>query len=69
MNTNKELITLDELCETLSIGRNAAYRLLNQNGQYISLLKLLLHSPYISPIYTNDCGTYDTPISAKEIPS
>ena len=31
MNTNKELITLDELCETLSIGRNAAYRLLNQN--------------------------------------
>ena len=31
MNTNKELITLDELCEMLSIGRNAAYRLLNQN--------------------------------------
>ena len=30
-NETKELITIEELCNTLSIGRNTAYRLLNEN--------------------------------------
>ena len=30
-NEPKELITIEELCNTLSIGRNTAYRLLNEN--------------------------------------
>lgn len=28
-NTSEELITVDELCESLMIGKNLAYRLLN----------------------------------------
>lgn len=30
-NIENELITVEELCSTLSIGRNAAYTLLNEN--------------------------------------
>lgn len=30
-NTENELITVEELCSILSIGRNAAYTLLNEN--------------------------------------
>ena len=30
-NESKELITIEELCKVLSIGRNTAYRLLNEN--------------------------------------
>ena len=31
INDTSELITIEELCDTLSIGRNAAYQLLNSN--------------------------------------
>ena len=31
VNDPSELITVEELCDTLSIGRNAAYQLLNSN--------------------------------------
>ena len=31
INDPSELITIEELCATLSIGRNAAYQLLNSN--------------------------------------
>lgn len=31
VNDPSELITIEELCDTLSIGRNAAYQLLNSN--------------------------------------
>lgn len=30
-NESKDLITIEELCSLLSIGRNTAYRLLNEN--------------------------------------
>lgn len=30
-NTENELITVEELCSILSVGRNAAYTLLNEN--------------------------------------
>lgn len=30
-NKSKDLITIEELCSLLSIGRNTAYRLLNEN--------------------------------------
>ena len=31
INEPKDLITIEELCSLLSIGRNTAYRLLNEN--------------------------------------
>ena len=41
-NEIEDLITLDELCEILNIGRNAAYSLLNSHEMNIPVLVSVL---------------------------